>query len=105
MTIRLRSHASVVMLTMAVIVAVGVFDPAATAQSNSPSANDTNGSSGLKTPWGAPDLQGIWSNAVVVPFERLPRYGTRQLKTDEEFRLSQEALIKKNQLAWVQGTD
>jgi hypothetical protein len=23
-----------------------------------------------RTPWGAPDLQGIWSNPTVVPFER-----------------------------------
>jgi hypothetical protein len=59
----------------------------------------------LKTPWGAPDLQGIWSNALVVPFERLPRYGTRQYRTDEEFKLAQEALDKKNELAWKEGTD
>lgn len=57
---------------------------------------------GLTTPWGAPDLAGIWSNAAVVPFQRPKQYGDRPLKTDEEFTLAQEKLTAKNKLA---GTD
>jgi hypothetical protein len=105
MTMTARFRTFLVALTAAAIAAVGVFDRTAAGQSRSTIANGTNGSSTLNTPWGAPDLQGIWSNAVVVPFERLPRYGTREFKTDEEFRLAQEALTRKVQLAWAQGTD
>jgi hypothetical protein len=40
-----------------------------------------------RTPWGDPDLQGIWpSGALIsVPFERPPEFGTRARLTDEEF--------------------
>ena len=39
-----------------------------------------------RTPWGAPDLQGVWvSSAVIgVPFERSETLGTRAMLTDEE---------------------
>ena len=40
-----------------------------------------------RTPWGDPDLQGIWpSGALIsVPFERPPEFGTRALLTDKEY--------------------
>ena len=38
----------------------------------------------LKTPWGDPDLQGIWSNPYVTPLERPKEFGTRQFLTKEE---------------------
>jgi hypothetical protein len=50
---------------------------------------------GPKTPWGEPDLQGVWSSAaeLSVPFERNASFGERQLLTDQEFeqRLKQTA--------------
>jgi hypothetical protein len=40
-----------------------------------------------RTPWGDPDLQGIWpSGALIsVPFERPAEFGTRARLTDQEF--------------------
>ena len=40
-----------------------------------------------RTPWGDPDLQGVWSTAAEMstPFERPASFGTRQWLTDEEF--------------------
>jgi hypothetical protein len=40
-----------------------------------------------RTPWGDPDLQGVWSTAAEMstPFERPTSFGTRQRLTDEEF--------------------
>jgi len=40
-----------------------------------------------RTPWGEPDLQGIWTGQAElgVPFERPAAFGTRQSLTDEEF--------------------
>ena len=39
-----------------------------------------------RTPWGDPDLQGIWPSTsfVSVPLQRPPRFGTRNLLTDAE---------------------
>lgn len=49
-----------------------------------------------RLPWGAPDLQGIWSNPVVVPFERPKQYGNRQLMTDEEHAKAVADLVERN---------
>src|SRR5262245_24283714 len=38
----------------------------------------------FKTPWGTPDIQGIWDNVEVTPFERDAKYGTREFLTDQE---------------------
>jgi hypothetical protein len=40
-----------------------------------------------KTPWGEPDLQGVWTSdaALGIPRERPEKYGNRALLTDEEF--------------------
>lgn len=37
------------------------------------------------TPWGEPDLQGIWYAFEDVPLERPVEFGNRELLTDEEF--------------------
>ena len=41
-----------------------------------------------KTPWGDPDLQGIWpgTDMVGVPFERPTQFGNRLFLTEEEFQ-------------------
>jgi hypothetical protein len=39
-----------------------------------------------KTPWGAPDLQGRWTNATITPFERDAKYGDRLALTDSEVK-------------------
>ena len=40
--------------------------------------------SALETPWGEPDIQGIWSDQYHIPIERPDEYGDRQFLTDEE---------------------
>lgn len=40
--------------------------------------------SSLRTPWGEPDLQGIWTDEFDTPFERPERFGDRELMTAEE---------------------
>ena len=39
---------------------------------------------GARTPWGAPDLQGIWSQQTDTPLERPARYGQREFLTEDE---------------------
>jgi hypothetical protein len=40
-----------------------------------------------RTPWGAPDLQGVWTSddARSVPMQRAGQFGDRRLLTDQEF--------------------
>jgi hypothetical protein len=42
---------------------------------------------GPRTPWGEPDLQGVWTSEpeLGVPFERPAAFGDRLTLTDEEF--------------------
>jgi hypothetical protein len=50
----------------------------------------------LKTPWGEPDLQGLWTSQPEwgVPFERSKEYGERQTLTDAEFAARQAQAAK-----------
>src|SRR5258708_4310192 len=38
----------------------------------------------LETPWGEPDLQGIWSRDVDIPLERPARYANQEFLSDDE---------------------
>src|SRR5690242_1226818 len=51
-----------------------------------------------KTPWGDPDLQGIWPGNMGVPTQRPKNLGERTELTDEEFA-QREAQAKKNAAA------
>jgi len=39
---------------------------------------------GLQTPWGEPDLQGLWTYEVEVPLQRSASLGNKETLTDEE---------------------
>ncbi len=41
-------------------------------------------SSSPRTPWGDPDLQGLWNHGTITPLERPADYGDRAFLTDEE---------------------
>src|SRR5215468_12689120 len=51
-----------------------------------------------KTPWGEPDLQGIWplNHLISTPFQRQEKYGDRRLLTDEEFAAAQKSADARN---------
>jgi len=38
----------------------------------------------LKTPWGEPDLQGIWTDETDTPLQRSPRFGNQEFFTEAE---------------------
>ena len=40
--------------------------------------------SALQTPWGEPDLQGIWTVEYDTPLQRSPRYGNQEFFTDAQ---------------------
>ena len=51
-----------------------------------------------KTPWGEPDLQGIWplNHLIATPFQRPERFGERRFLTDEEFAAAQKNADNRN---------
>ena len=50
-----------------------------------------------RTPWGDPDLAGIWSNPYVTPLERPGEYGEREFLTDEEVAAAEAELVQRAQ--------
>jgi len=76
---------------VAVLLAVTLLlklTPAAVA-GQSPAAQATGGQAAKtagapKTPWGEPDLQGIWTDDFQTPLQRAPRYATKEVFTEEE---------------------
>src|SRR5262245_62249118 len=38
----------------------------------------------LKTPWGEPDLQGIWTDEFDTPLQRSPRYTNQEFFTEQQ---------------------
>ena len=51
-----------------------------------------------KTPWGEPDLQGIWplNHLIATPFQRPEKYGERRLMTDEEYAAARKSAEARN---------
>ena len=49
----------------------------------------------FKTPWGEPDLQGIWMPEFMTPFERPDWVGNREFFTDEERKALDERRAKR----------
>src|SRR5436190_4379129 len=50
----------------------------------------------LRTPWGTPDLQGIWNTNTFVPLERASQYGTRAMMTEAEHAKALSELQERN---------
>jgi hypothetical protein len=50
------------------------------------------------TPWGEPDLRGIWplNHLISTPFQRPEKFGARRVLTDEEFAAAQKSAEDRN---------
>ena len=49
-----------------------------------PAAASGDGWQAPRTPWGVPDLQGVWTNTTTTPLERPDELADREVLTDEE---------------------
>ena len=51
------------------------------------------------TPWGEPDLRGIWplNHLISTPFQRPERFGDRRFLTDEEFAAAEKSAEARNE--------
>ena len=49
-----------------------------------------------RTPWGDPDLQGIWNNSTLTPFQRPEALGDQDFLTEEEAASLEQAAADRN---------
>ncbi len=66
----------------ALVVVVGLLGATGSGLSGRTAGSQADAS--IRTPWGEPDLQGIWTTEVDTPFERPDRFGDREFLTPEE---------------------
>src|SRR5690242_3382901 len=80
------------LLAGGLIAAAGAMPPVLSAQSHNGAAAKSYVPP--KTPWGDPDIQGMWPSAWMqgVRLERDPKLGDRAELTDEEFAVRQKAV-------------
>ena len=49
-----------------------------------------------RTPWGVPDLNGVWDFRTLTPLERPEEYGDREFLTEEEAQALRQGAIEQN---------
>ena len=60
-----------------------------------------------RTPWGDPDLQGVWSGAdsMAVPLDRAEELGPRNVLTEEEFQARRARLVEGTTSSNIEATN
>ncbi len=82
MSLRARSLFLAGVAVLAAMVSLGLYAVAGRTTIDPPTVTTTKAAQ--KTPWGAPDLQGIWSREVDIPLERPAKYANQEFFTDEQ---------------------
>src|SRR5262245_14218240 len=73
-----------ILAAVALAVSVAVQPAAAQALTSASVRGTTGNSTPLRTPWGDPDLQGVWTNTTLTPLERPDNVAGREVFTDAE---------------------
>jgi hypothetical protein len=76
------STITIAIATAAVSAAIAMTITPTSAQA--PAASVTAPASALKTPWGEPDLQGIWTDESDTPMQRSPKYANQEFFTQAQ---------------------
>ena len=72
-------------LAISVVVALATIVPSRTF------AQSSDATTGLpRTSWGDPDLQGVWTNDTITPFERPSRLADQEFFTEQEIAETQQ---------------
>jgi hypothetical protein len=83
----MRDRLSSSMLTVAIAAAAAgalVSVPVTRASAQAPAASVTPPAPALKTPWGEPDLQGIWTDETDTPLQRSPKHANLEFFTEAQ---------------------
>jgi len=78
-----------------------------TAACSGPAAPASSGSAALKTAWGDPNLQGIWTDVYETPLQRPAKYAGREFLSEEEVAAldTQRAAIPRREHREPKGTE
>src|ERR1700681_1346795 len=79
----MRDRFSVSIVTAAIAAAAASAFISVSVTRTSAQAPAVSGSA-LKTPWGEPDLQGIWTDEFDTPLQRPPRYANQEFFTEAQ---------------------
>jgi hypothetical protein len=83
----MRERFSGSMITVAIAgaaVSVVILASITRAPAQAPAASATALATALKTPWGEPDLQGIWTDETDTPLQRSPKYAGQEFFTEAQ---------------------
>ena len=69
---------------VSVVVSISITRTSAQSPAASGGASTAAAASTLKTPWGEPDLQGIWTDETDTPLQRSPKYANQEFFTQEQ---------------------
>jgi hypothetical protein len=75
---------TVAIAATAVSAVISVFVDRTSAQAPAGSATAAASAPALKTPWGEPDLQGIWTDETDTPLQRSPKYANQEFFTEAQ---------------------
>jgi hypothetical protein len=71
-------------VTIAIAAAAGIAISAPATRTSAQAPAQASSSTALKTPWGEPDLQGIWTEEFDTPLQRPVRYGNQEFLTEAQ---------------------
>src|ERR1700674_863964 len=95
---RERFSGSMIMAAIAAAAAlISVSNDLTSAQA--PAGSSTAPAPALKTPWGEPDLQGIWTDETDTPLQRSPTYANQEVFTEAqraELDKARSALLRRD---------
>jgi len=79
-----RFSRSITVAIATVAVGAGISLSINRTSAQAPAASVTEPASALKTPWGEPDLQGIWTDETDTPLQRSPKYANQEIFTEAQ---------------------
>jgi hypothetical protein len=92
-----RISGSIITVALAGVAVAALSVPLAMAQA--PAKSSAAQGSAVKTPWGEPDLQGIWTDETDTPLQRSPRYASQEFFTAtqrEELDRERSSLLRRD---------
>ena len=80
-----RSLVSIITIAIAgTAVSSGILVSTTRTQAHAPGASETESAQVLRTPWGEPDLQGIWTDEFETPLQRPAKYADQEFFTNAQ---------------------
>src|SRR5436309_13816499 len=81
MPVRFWRSLAIAVAFIALLLALG---PASVGHAQTAQPRTAAAAQAIKTPWGEPDLQGIWTYEFDTPLQRLTKYATQEFFTEEQ---------------------